>query len=348
MALEGSLTDFGLADILQLIYFQRKTGVLSLAGKMDRVRLLFIDGKITGAESKRRIDDNRLGKILLKKGLLKEPDLQLILEEQKKTGSKLGAILIRKGLVDRALVLEILTSQISETVIQLFSWKQGTYEFTAQGVPLDKDLDLSLDTQHLLMEGLRIVDEWSLIKGKISLDSLFMKKEEISCTLSDEEQEIFGYVDGENDVSTIIDLSGQDNFQVSKTLLALLEKGCIAAIETVEVAEQTASVAETRHNLLGYLAPAAILVSALLALIGPLFQPMDYLRDYRASKSIEELRSKIEAYRIEQGTYPEALSVVTSAKDPWGRAYIYRVTGQAYILKSNGADGREGTADDID
>jgi len=36
MALEGSLKDFGLADILQLIYFQRKTGVLVLDGKQTR------------------------------------------------------------------------------------------------------------------------------------------------------------------------------------------------------------------------------------------------------------------------------------------------------------------------
>ena len=72
MALEGSLTDFGLADILQLIYFQRKTGVLTLEGKMDKVSLMFIDGNIGGAESKRRNEDNRMGKILLKKGHLKE------------------------------------------------------------------------------------------------------------------------------------------------------------------------------------------------------------------------------------------------------------------------------------
>ena len=35
MALEGSLREFGLADILQLLYFQRKTGVLVLEGRMD-------------------------------------------------------------------------------------------------------------------------------------------------------------------------------------------------------------------------------------------------------------------------------------------------------------------------
>ncbi len=72
MALEGSLTDFGLADILQLIYFQKKTGNLTLTGRMDRFRLQFVDGNIVSAESQKRLEEGRLGRILFKKGLLRE------------------------------------------------------------------------------------------------------------------------------------------------------------------------------------------------------------------------------------------------------------------------------------
>jgi len=348
MALEGSLTDFGLADILQLIYFQRKTGVLTLAGKMDKVRLLFIEGKITGAESKRRIDDNRLGKILLKKGFIKDADLQTVLEEQKKTGSKIGSILIRKGLVEQELIHEILTSQITETVIQLFSWKQGSYEFTAQGIPLDKELALSLDTQHLLMEGLRIVDEWSLIKGRISLDTLFRRTSDEPSLLTEEESQVFSYVDGENDVSTIIDLTGKDNFLVSKTLLSLLEKGSIESVEAVKISEEAGDfMAEGRRNLLDYAAPASIMLAALLSILLMFLQPNSYLKEYRASVKIEELRSAIEIYKIKHGAYPAALDAVSSSEDPWQRPFRYRAADGSFTLLSMGADGTEGTQDDI-
>ncbi len=348
MALEGSLTDFGLADILQLIYFQRKTGVLTLAGKMDRVRLLFIEGKITGAESKRRIDDNRLGKILLKKGFVKDAELQSVLEEQKKTGAKMGAILIRKGLVDRELVHEILSSQITETVIQLFSWKHGSYEFTAQGIPQDKDLDLSLDTQHLLMEGLRIVDEWSMIKGRISLDTLFRRTGDDPSAPTEDETEVLSCVDGENDVSTIIDLTGKDNFLVSKTLLSLLEKGLIETVETVKVAEQTGDLmAAGRRNLLDYAAPASVLAAVVLSILVMFLQPAQYLREYRASVRVAELRSAIQTYKIEHEAYPEHLDAVSTSRDPWGRPYRYRAADGSFSLLSTGADGAEGTADDI-
>lgn len=348
MALEGSLTDFGLADILQLIYFQRKTGVLTLEGKTDKVRLLFIEGNISGAESKRRIDDNRLGKILLKKGFIKDADLRSALEEQRKTGAKLGNVFINKGLVDKEIVTEILNNQITETVTQLFTWKQGTYEFASQSVPQEKDLPFSLDTQHLLMEGLRIVDEWSLIKGKITLDIIFSRKMESPLGLTEEEDAIFRYVDGENDVSTIIDLSAKDNFEVSKTLLTLAEKGIIEAGEAVPVITEEIGVKEKRTlPFVTYLSPVAIIVSLLLSLSVMLITRGSAFKEFKAAEKIENLRFRIEAYRLEHPAYPQTLAEVSHAKDPWGRNFIYRVSENSYYLVSAGADGRESTGDDI-
>jgi len=348
MALEGSLTDFGLADILQLIYFQRKTGVLTLTGKTDKVKLLFIDGNIGGAESKRRMEDNRLGKILLKKGYLREEDLEAALEEQRKTGAKLGNILIRKDFVEKEAIKDILRGQITETIIQLFSWKQGTYEFAVQGVLPDQDLPFSLDTQHLLMEGLRIVDEWSLIQGRISLDSLFKKGAKTPSGLTAGELEVFAYVDGENDVSTIIDLSGQDNFEVSKTLLTLLEKGFIETFESTPViTEERAAAKKPLPEIPGYLPYLAVILSICFSLAGVFIQKGEHLKNFNAYKKIDGLRVKIETFQLEHATYPLTLDQITQSKDVWGRPYIYRMTDDSFYIFSAGADGVEDTADDI-
>lgn len=349
MALEGSLSEFGLADILQLIYFQRKTGVLTLEGKMDTVSLLFIDGNIGGAESKKRITDNRLGKILLKKGLVQETDLDVALEEQRKTGLKLGSILIRGGLVEKDAIQDIVQGQITETIIQLFGWKQGTYGFAVQKVTPDKDLPFSLDTQHLLMEGLRIVDEWSVIQGKITLDSLFRKRSATPpAGLSEEEEEVFACVDGENDVSTIIDLCGQDNFEVSKTLLSLLERGFIEQADSAPVMIQ-APVEKPRPslNILRYLPHAAVCFAFCLTLAGTFLQKSDVIDTFSTSKKIDALRVRIESFQLEHAAYPTALDEVTQAKDAWGRPFLYRVMTDSFILSSAGADGIAGTTDDI-
>ncbi len=348
MALEGSLADFGLADILQLIYFERKTGVLTLEGKTDKVSLLFIDGNISGAVSKRRMVDNHLGRILLRKGLIKEEVLEHALEEQRETGVKLGNILIRNGLVEKEVIQGIVQDQIAETVLQLFDWKQGIYEFAAQQVSTDKDMPFSLDTEHLLMEGLRMVDEWSVIQDRIALDSVFRKRTDTTAGLTEKETEVFACVDGKNNVSAIIDLSGQNNFEVSKTLLSLLEKGFIKTAETFPgIEEYPASEAKASSNIPGYLPYFAVILSLCLSLAGVFMQQSEDIKNFSTSKKINELRMKIETYHLEYSVYPPVLDQVTHSQDAWGRPFIYRPGADSFSIAGAGADGVEGTKDDI-
>lgn len=349
MALEGSLQDFGLADILQLVCFQRKTGILTLEGKLDRVRILFIDGNVVGAESKRRMEDNRLGKVLVKKNILKEEELQTALEEQRKTGSKLGAVLIRKEQVKREVIQDILSGQVTETVAQLFGWKQGTYEFTAQGVPQDKDIQLSIDTQHLLMDGLRIVDELAAIKDRISLDAVFRLKADKQGGLSEEEEEICRCVDGENDVSSIIDLAGKDNYEVSKTLIALLDRGVIEPVDVAPVAAlaEKAEQPTQQRAWFGYLPYLAVALSVMITALIPVLQKEAPLEKISAGKKIASLRFRIETYRLEKGAYPAALGEVGEEKDPWGSVFIYRAAEDSFSLFSAGPDRMPGTPDDL-
>ncbi|MDP2157087.1 MAG: DUF4388 domain-containing protein [Nitrospirota bacterium] len=348
MALEGSLKDFGLADILQLIYFQRKTGVLALDSRADKVKLLFVDGNIVGAESKRRNEDNRLGKILVKRGLIKDEDLRAVLEEQRRTGIKLGTALIQRELIDKEKIKEVLNSQITETVVQLFGWQQGTYEFAAQGVPQDKELPFSLDTQHLLMEGLRILDELSIIKDRITLDTLFVRKGNDTSDLTEEEKEVFACVDGNNDVSTIIDLTGMDSYLVSKTFLSLMEKGMVDAQEAAPVIPPEGSAGERKTGAaLKYMPYLAVAASLILSFVVVFMQKDDTLKVFDASKKIRELRFSIEAARLKNATYPPSISAITEKPDPWGRPYIYSVSENGFFVKSSGQDRADGTSDDI-
>ncbi|MBI5203415.1 MAG: DUF4388 domain-containing protein [Nitrospirae bacterium] len=355
MALEGSLKEFGLADILQLIYFQRKTGILTLEGRMDKVRLLFYEGNIVSAESKRRVEANRLGKALVKKGILKEEDLQKVLEEQQSTGIKTGNILIKNGLVEKEHIQAIITSQITETVTQLFGWKEGMYEFSPQGVPVDKEIPVTLDTQHLLMEGLRILDEWSLIEGKLTLDTVFEKTGKEGIELTPDEEEIFGFVNSESDVSTIIDNSQMDNFQASKALVSLMEKGAIEPKEAIPIApvaalQEAAAPAKRKLSLTKFVTAVVFLISffiSLVPVIPLLLQGNNNFAKIKTSEDIDGIRFRIEKYRYENGSYPPAIEQITKMTDGWGRPFIFKAEDNNFVLLSMGPDGKEGTEDDI-
>jgi hypothetical protein len=359
MALEGSLKDFGLADILQLIYFQKKTGILSLVGNRDRVRLTFYDGNIILAESQKRLDEKRIGKILLKKGSINERDLKSSLEEQKTSEERLGNIFLKRGLVPKEDILETLISQMTETVIQLFSWKAGTYEFQSQPVTPSKELPITLDTQHLLMEGLRIVDEWSLVEGKITLDTVFRKTGETEIAVGDDEDEILRYVDGENDASIIIELSGVDDFAASRAFVSLMDKGIIEPVKVspLVMAEKPATL--WANPLAKYLLSAVFLVvlffSFIMAtLLAPesqrglaVFWDGGSSKGLRTAKDIQKLRFEAETYRYSHGSYPASLEQLGTVRDAWGRPYVYSVKDENLTLLSAGPDGNVGTPDDI-
>ena len=51
MALEGTIKDFGLPDIFQLIGLQRKTGLLTLKHAQDQVTVFFENGMVVNADS---------------------------------------------------------------------------------------------------------------------------------------------------------------------------------------------------------------------------------------------------------------------------------------------------------
>ncbi len=361
MALEGSLRDFGLADILQLIYFQKKTGILSLSGDRDRVRLAFYEGNVVSAESRKRVEENRFGKILVKRGVIKDEELKASLEEQKATGVRLGDIFLKNGLVRQEDIRDTLISQMTETVVQLFTWKEGTYEFQAQQVTPSQDMPVTLDTQHLLMEGLRVLDEWSLVEGKITLDTVFAKTGKTEVALTNMEESILKFVDGENDVSIIIELSGVEDFEASKILVSLMERDVIESVTVSGMAVEAVAVLPERkeRSSARLLYPVFFVMVIVFSLMAAGFQEAwshrgisafwsgDSLKRAVTIQGMEGLRFMAEAYRFRNGSYPARLEQIGDARDAWGRPYSYSVASGSVIIFSAGPDGKMGTADDI-
>ena len=71
MALTGTLEDFGIAEILQLIGQQAKTGVLHLHGRGDEIHIAIADGCVVRAEAAGRKARERLGNMLVRAELIR-------------------------------------------------------------------------------------------------------------------------------------------------------------------------------------------------------------------------------------------------------------------------------------
>lgn len=346
MALEGSLKEFNLADILQLIYFQRKTGVLSVAGKTDKIRLLFQDGHIVAAESQKRDVAGRLGRVLVARGLISDRTLEDAIARQRDSGLRLGSILMMEGRATADQIKLVLISQINETVNQLFTWHEGKYEFTAQAVPVDKEIHISIDTQHVLMEGMRMLDEWTQIGDKISFDTVFIQKDNFEVELNDEEVRVLAFVNGDNDVGSIADLTGIDSFSVSMALLGLQHKGKVAKkesltekeIDEVTIYEPLKPMANLTLILVSTLVLSLLISGGLTWALG-----LKDVRGFAAARQIDSIRTECEVQFHLSGAYPATID----RTDPWGTPYSYKASAQGYTLISAGPDRILGTADDM-
>jgi hypothetical protein len=180
MALKGTLKDFGIADILQLIGQQQKTGLLTVSSKGDAVAVSFKDGNIVRAEStSSRHKKNLIGMMLVRAGLIDEAQLQMALDTQKRTLQRLGDVLVDQRYIAAEKFREVVQLKTSETLFRLFTWHSGSYEFEQQDVEVDPAA-VPLRAESVLMEGFRRVDEWPVVRKRItSLQMSFERRREL-------------------------------------------------------------------------------------------------------------------------------------------------------------------------
>src|SRR5215813_4594701 len=139
MALRGTLKDFGIADILQLIAQQQKSGTLILKSQDAEVSLGFKDGNIVVVESAFKKKKDLLGNLLVRAELITQQQLDQALEMQKRTLQRIGDVLVAGRVVGEEKLAQMRQLQATETLYRLFTWKSGTYEFEPGEVVLDSE-----------------------------------------------------------------------------------------------------------------------------------------------------------------------------------------------------------------
>jgi hypothetical protein len=265
MALEGTLRDFSLADIFQLIGLQRKTGVLTLRGKDDNVTVTFLDGKVVGADSASHRLETRLGHVLIKSGMLTQEQLGRALEIQKETLLRLGFILTHYPIISNDSLKQALQLQILQIVYRLFRWKDGDYQFSQETtIEYDRENVVPISAESILMEGARMIDEWPIIEKRIRSGNMVFRRKASGAEIvvvggedvdevdfdagqqakkkkptgadkiriSEEEKQVFDLLDGKRTVGDIIEMSRLSEFDTSKSLYELLTRDLIEEVRT--------------------------------------------------------------------------------------------------------------------
>jgi hypothetical protein len=199
MPIEGTLRDFGIHDVFQLLDLSRKTGMLRVSSMLrrDEGHVFFDTGRVVHAILKSK------------------PVTEL------------------KGMSERDVERRV-RQQIETTVYDLMSWNEGKFSFEEREIEdIPSNARVMVPTESLLMEGARRVDEWSRIASKvpnvavIPALSKLPDEHETKLDLLPHEWEVLTMIDGQRDLKGIAAALNRAEFDIAKIVYGLVTIGVV-------------------------------------------------------------------------------------------------------------------------
>ena len=229
--LAGDLAEMQPSDLLNFLHQGRRSGVL-LARVNDVERAVALaDGNVAWACSSSPAE--RLGPILTNMGLVGRDRLEMVIKEERAKGSeykRIGQLLVDRGIIAPDEVWRALKVQVTEIFLGLLVSRTGNFVFL-RGLEKSKlPAQLALDTQGMLLDGLRRLDEMELYRSLVPSIEVAPRPtgKPVSSKLSPEEQKVLALADGRRTVEEMATVTTLGEFEATKAAFKLLEAGYLA------------------------------------------------------------------------------------------------------------------------
>jgi Domain of unknown function (DUF4388) len=170
--LQGSLREFGLVDLLQMMELGAMTGAIHLKQATGRIGIVYFkDGKLAGC-SELDAGALTLGDVLQQLGMATSPQVEYAFSRQLQDpfGKRIGERLVEMGVITNDQLKEALRKKALWTMRELALWKEGDYEFVATPNSEAKSIlpygeePLGLEVMGVTMEMVRYADEWEQLR----------------------------------------------------------------------------------------------------------------------------------------------------------------------------------------
>ena len=370
VALHGNLRDFGIAEVFQLIGQQRKTGTLVVGEGEDAIFLAFDNGRVVrGGPIGARLAREPLGPQLVRSGYLTRDQLGDLQLESERSARPLSDLLLATGLIEADTLTQMQHLLTKETVFDVMRRTGGDFNFSAEPVVHDTKPENLLGAEQILMDGLRMLDEWQTFSSIVpSEDMIFRRignlataravtKGDADARLGNAER-VLQLVDGRLSVRRIVDLSRIGTFEATRALAELRQAGVIDAVAVTKKRMPRASAGGTRRRVavlpllrallatalplvaLGYLAVTALEGATPTGGLPGSALPARSVEHFGDRYEAELIRNQLETHLFETGRYPERLEALLASESGWLESlaparlgdYYYRVRGGEVVL----------------
>jgi tetratricopeptide (TPR) repeat protein len=244
MGIKGDVKSISLANVLQDLAMNEKTGTLSIRHKERALHLWFEKGglRLVGLGS-------REGPSLLN-GLLAQEKIRAdeapVISGKRTTEGGFIRGLVKKSRLTREDLKSALEHQMSEHLCDAFLWTDATFEFE-EGEPDDRlfdvdqlDLEPRLAVDAVIMEALRRSDEWGETRKAIlsSNEILIPDPQRLPKDAEPTLRRVFGLLDGERSLADIERLTRLGQFVLLRAGAILIRSGAARPVSAAEAFER--------------------------------------------------------------------------------------------------------------
>jgi len=351
MALSGSLREFALSEILQLLSSQRKTGSLRLTRGSEMRVVYLLEGRIASMRDRGYSNEDPLARFLRRVHRLSEEQLRGIASIHAESNRDLVDLLLNGRYIEREELTMLYERMVLDVLNEILAWEDGTYSFSNVAPP-ESALTLSLSTESMLMEAVRRLDELKRYKHKLTDPALVLGLKELpdpDASLGEDEKELFGLVDGRRSLGELVAEAPFSDFEAYEALFRLIEAGWIeimgrrapeapAASEAAVARPGLATSWRTEMMMAGACA-LLVLVVQVLAWKSTPRPTRGPSTDVYAALGVRDVRAALEAERARTGTYPQTLDALVEngwlekrQLTPAGAKLTYQAGEDTYVL----------------
>ena len=232
IVLAGDMSEMQPSDLLNFLHQGRRTGVLLTRSDGVERGIVLIEGNVAWACS--TSPGERLGELLARAGLVEHGKVEALLNGQIATGEKkrLGQLLVDKGALGPEALAHGLRHQVNEIFLGLLVARAGSFVFL-RGIDTTRlPSILALDTQGMLLDGLRRLDEMELYRTRVSSSELkprVLRKATPTDLLTPEQLQVLEHSDGHRTIADIATVTALGEFEATKAAYKLLESGILSA-----------------------------------------------------------------------------------------------------------------------
>jgi hypothetical protein len=168
--LQGSLKDFGLVEVLQMMELGSMTGAIRLKHSSGRTGIIYFnEGKIANCSE---LDGGALtlGDVLQQLSMASSSQVEQAFSQQLKSafGKRIGERLVAMGVINEKQLRDALRMKALWTARELALWQDGGYEFisspSSQTMLPYGEASLDLEVMRVTMEMVRYTDEWEQLR----------------------------------------------------------------------------------------------------------------------------------------------------------------------------------------